>query len=76
MCRRAMVTAVTRGSAAEKAGLQRGDVILAVNGKLVVSTAQLRTRVGLTRAGETVELEILRNGDRIKASAVVMPSTP
>lgn len=72
----AMVTDVTRGSAAEKAGIRRGDVIVAVNGKPVVSAAQLRTRVGLVRAGETVEIELLRDGSRVKASAVVAQAAP
>lgn len=72
----AMVTSVTPGSAAEKAGLQRGDVIVAVNSKPVLTAAQLRTRIGLVRAGETAEIELLRNGNRIKVNASVSPAVP
>jgi hypothetical protein len=61
---------------AAKAGLQRGDVIVAVNGKPVVSGAQLRARVGLVPVGETVELEILRNGSRVKTSARIDKPAP
>jgi len=65
----AMVADVVQDSAAAKAGLRPGDVIIAVNGRPIVSAAQLRTRVGLVWLGETVELEFLRNGDRLKAGA-------
>ena len=58
---------VQRGSPAEKAGLQRGDVVLAVDGKPVQRTARLRNLVSLTGSGKTVVLGILRSG---KASDV------
>jgi serine protease Do/serine protease DegQ len=70
---RAMVARVRPESPAEKAGLKPGDLIVAVNGKQVVSAAQLRARVGLVRVGGTVELELLRNGAPIIATAVVVP---
>lgn len=72
----AMVTDVARGSAAEKAGLERGDLIVAVNGKPVISGAQLRARVGLIRVGETIDLDVLREGKRIKMSATVAAAAP
>ena len=72
----AMVTEVTLGSAAAKAGLKSGDVIVAINGKPVLSAAQLRTRVGLVRAGETIEVEYVRNGTRAKANAQIAAVAP
>jgi Do/DeqQ family serine protease len=72
----AMVTDVTPGSAASKAGLQRADDIIAIDGKPVVSAAQPRIRVGLVRGGATVEIELLRNGERIKANAVIAQTAP
>jgi Do/DeqQ family serine protease len=65
----AMVANVVPRSAADEAGLRRGDLIVAVNGRPIVSAAQLRTRVGLVRVGELIELELLRDGNRIKANA-------
>ena len=65
----AMVTEVASGSAAESAGLRRGDVIIAFNGLPIVSAGQLRARVGLTPAGQTIEIEVLRDGTRVKLSA-------
>jgi Do/DeqQ family serine protease len=71
----AMIIAVAANSAAAKAGLQRGDVIIAVNGKPIVSGAQLRTRLGLVPVGESVELDLLRNGANLKLSARIAQST-
>jgi Do/DeqQ family serine protease len=67
----ARVAEVTPGSAAEKAGLRRGDVIIAVDGRPIVSAGQLRARVGLMPVGQSVALEVLRDGDRIKLNARV-----
>ena len=67
----AMVAEVALGSAAEKAGLRRGDVIVAINGRPIVSAGQLRARVGLIPVGQAVELEVLRDGNRVKLNARV-----
>ncbi len=64
----AVVAQVHPGSAAEKAGLRTGDVIVAINGDAVRSAAELRNRVGLSRAGETVRLDVLRHGRRFSVS--------
>ncbi len=58
----AVVTQVVEGSAADKAGLKVGDVVVAINGKAVHSAAQLRNAVGLMRVGEKVTLEVIRDG--------------
>lgn len=60
--RGALVSEVTPGSPAERAAIQRGDVVVAVNGAPVRSAAHLRNVVGLTPVGEEVRLEILRDG--------------
>ena len=57
-----LITKVAEGSPAEKAGLNAGDVVLEVNGKITTSTAQLRSQIGMKAVGERVELKILRNG--------------
>ena len=72
----AMVTDVLPGSAAEKAGIERGDVIIAIDGKPIFSAAQLRTRVGLVRVRETIDVEYLRDGNRGKVSARIMAPAP
>lgn len=66
----AVVTRIEQGSPAQKAGLLVGDVIIRANGKPVRSSIDIYNLVGLMRIGQTVELEILRNGRRglIKAT--------
>jgi S1-C subfamily serine protease len=71
----ATVADVAPGSAAEKAGLRRGDIIVGVNGRPIVSAAQLRARVGLVAIGQTIELDVLRDGSRVKLNARVATAT-
>ena len=56
------VSNVGRGSAAENAGLQSGDVILKINGNEVNSSAQLQERVAKFRPGNDLELQYFRKG--------------
>jgi len=60
--RGAMVNGVKPGSAAEQAGLRAGDVIVRINRHRVVSASDLHTQLGLTRVGEEIELEVIRDG--------------
>ncbi|MGR9037460.1 MAG: Do family serine endopeptidase, partial [Gammaproteobacteria bacterium] len=58
----AVIAGVIPGSPAENSGLQRGDVVISVNGQPVGSATRLRNRIALMQVGDTVELDILRNG--------------
>ncbi len=58
----ALVSAIEPDSAAAKAGLREGDLILKLNGAKVKGADDLRTRFGLLSVGASVELEILRDG--------------
>ncbi|MFZ2236213.1 MAG: DegQ family serine endoprotease [Dokdonella sp.] len=58
----ALVNAVTPGSAAEKAGVKLGDVILSFNGVDVVTSNDLPPMVGLTKPGSSAQLGIFRDG--------------
>jgi len=64
----AMVSQVQPGQPAEKAGLEHGDVILEVDGREVANTRELIDYVSNQGPDATVELEILRDGERIKKS--------
>ena len=67
----AWVARVVERSAAQEAGIQEGDIITALDGEDVETSAELRNRVGLMRAGDAVTLGVLREGDerlRIKAT--------
>lgn len=56
------ITDVTPDSAAEKAGLQRGDVILSVNDKTVAALRDLRVFIAQMAPGSKVKLKISRDG--------------
>jgi len=67
--RGAVVTQVAPNSPAAKAGLKTGDVVTQVDGSPVHNAADLRNTVGLMRIGQTVTLDVLRDGkpQRIEA---------
>lgn len=58
----ALVNAVTPGGAADKAGVERGDVILAVNDASVKDGNMLRNAIAQLRPGTNVRLRIVRDG--------------
>jgi serine protease Do len=58
----ALVAGVERGAPAQAAGIQPGDIILAVNDDPVQTTTDLARLVGGTRPGITVDLKVWRNG--------------
>lgn len=58
----AIISKITQGSPAAKAGLEAGDIVTSINGRPMSDASTIRTTVGLMRAGEKVNLGILRNG--------------
>jgi Do/DeqQ family serine protease len=56
----ATIAEVQQGSAGAQAGLQKGDIVTAINGRPVRGSAELRARLGVVPAGETVELRVQR----------------
>ena len=61
------VQRVLSGSAAETAGLRPGDVLLGYQGERVFAASDLRRATQAGDAGDTVTLEVLRDGQRIQA---------
>ncbi|MBA2380408.1 MAG: Do family serine endopeptidase [Blastocatellia bacterium] len=57
-----IVSNVQPGSAAERAGVRRGDIITAINGEKVDDGNVLRNRVAGTLPGSEVRLTVLRDG--------------
>jgi S1-C subfamily serine protease len=57
-----LITNVQAGSAAERGGLQAGDVIIAVDGQRVRNAAELRAQVRATAGTRTAALRVVRNG--------------
>ncbi len=67
----ALVKSVRNGSPAEKANLQRGDIIVMFNGKSVENDDHLVAQVGLTPIGSTVPMIIYRQGKRYRTEVVL-----
>jgi len=63
-------------SPARKAGIQPGDVIIAVDGQPVDNTPQLQQRVAFKKPGETVEVTVLRQGGEKKTVTVRLVRAP
>jgi len=67
----ALVASVQPGSAAERAGIQPGDVITKVNGMGIGAAGELSAFVGTAKPGERLMLEVLRKGERREIAAVL-----
>ena len=57
-----VVAQVQAGSAAAKAGIEAGDVVISIDGKPIESAAELRNEIGSHRIGDKVKLTLLRDG--------------
>ncbi len=66
-----LVSDVTAESPAAAAGLERGDVILSVDGDAMTSTASLRNRIASAGPKARVTLEIMRDGKRRKVEVTL-----
>lgn len=66
-----VVAQVVPDSAADKAGIEPGDVVIRINNVEVKDFAQLRNNIGLLRIGEKARIEILREGKPRIVSATI-----
>lgn len=67
----AFVSEVQPDSAAEKGGLEAGDIITAVNGKTLNSFRELAAKIASMGAGAEVELTIVRKGEKQTVNVVL-----
>jgi membrane-associated protease RseP (regulator of RpoE activity) len=71
------IAAVIAGSPADKAGLQRGDVIKAIDGTAVNDLQAVRSALTGKNAGDTVTVSITRNGNAQDVTVTLeAPPTP
>ncbi len=69
--RGAFINEVVPDSAAAKAGLKAGDVIISMNGNRVHSFNELRARIATLGAGRKAELGLLREGKERRISVTL-----
>ncbi|TVR52870.1 MAG: DegQ family serine endoprotease [Puniceicoccaceae bacterium] len=67
--RGALVTSVNPDSPAEEAGVQQGDVIVAVNNRRVESTSDLRLTISQIPPDSVVTLRVIRRGEPLEVEA-------
>jgi serine protease Do len=67
----ALVASVQPGSAAERAGLQPGDVITKYDGKAIGAAGELSALVGQAAPGDKANLEVLRKGETRQLTATL-----
>ncbi len=70
MPRGVLVEVVGPKSPAQKAGIQRGDVIVTFDGQQVQDSDHLRHIVGATKIGKSVEVTVIRKGGKEKQLTV------
>ena len=62
----AVVQSVTEGSPADEAGIEKGDIITAVNGEKITSASGLIAWTSKSKAGDVLTLSIIRGGENIE----------
>jgi thiol-disulfide isomerase/thioredoxin len=67
------VSNVVAGSPAEAAGLRRGDTIFGARGKGFAHTGELKQQVELSLPGQTLKLDVIRDGKKTTIAAVLQP---
>jgi serine protease Do len=67
----ALVAKVAPDSAAARAGIKSGDVILKYNGETIVDAGQLSSHVGLAAPGDKATLSIWRDGKAMEVTATI-----
>jgi len=57
-----LIAQVQPDSAAAKAGIQAGDIVVSADGKTIENAVSLRNEIGSLRIGDTIKLTVLRDG--------------
>jgi hypothetical protein len=73
---RVYVETVNSGSAAEKAGVKPGDIILSANGTAVSTVQELKSIISAMAPGDKLDLKVKRDGGEITLSVVLDESKP
>ncbi len=71
-----LVVELLRGSPADRAGVEPGDVVVAVDGRPVEEAAQLRNELAAARPGAVLRFTILRERRRLEVRIPVEEARP
>ena len=71
----ALVSSVTPGSPAARAGVEPGDVIQSYNGQPILRSGDLPALVGMSKPGEKASLTVWRAGKKVELSATLNAAT-
>ena len=71
----ALVSDVTSGGPAEKAGIRSGDVIVGFNGKEIRDEHELPQAVASTKPGKTANVRLLREGKEVTVAVTIAEMT-
>ncbi len=66
-----LVSNVRAGSAAEKAGVKRGDIITAINGEKIDDGNVLRNKIAGTLPGTEIKITVLREGQPVELNVTL-----
>ncbi len=72
----ALVAGVSKGGPAEIAGIKNGDVLVSLEGVPLEGANDFRNRVAASRIGKSIEIGLLRKGERTNVYASVAPYKP
>lgn len=67
----AVVSRVEGNSAAERAGIEPGDIIVSINDQKVKGSHQIRNIVGLSQIGDKVRIELIRGDESKTINAII-----
>ena len=66
-----LITGIVKGSGAEAAGLQKGDIITGLNGQSVDSNRDLTNILAEQKPGQTIAVNYLRNGNAASTNSTL-----
>jgi C-terminal processing protease CtpA/Prc len=66
-----LIAKVEQGTAAARAGLKAGDVLVSVQGEAVTSASDVRDALSNAKSGDKLQLDIIRNKKPITLTAAV-----
>lgn len=66
-----IVSNVRKGTAADKAGIKRNDLIVAINGEKIEDSNVLRNKVASSLPGSEIKVTIMRDGKEIELTATL-----